>query len=229
VARNDVELLVVDTAEDAAQEAGARLAAVAGGGHIALAGGSTPRRSYEIAAARRSDWSGAEVWWSDERCVPPDDERSNYEMAHEALLARLDVPPRAVHRIRGELTPAEAADDYARELDERELDLVLLGLGPDGHTASLFPNSPALNERERPVVAAEPGLEPFVPRVTFSLPALGRARIIVFLVAGEEKAAAAARAFGDAEPDTSTPASLVRSRAGETIAILDAAAASRLS
>jgi 6-phosphogluconolactonase len=228
VARKDVDLLVVDTAEEAAQEAAARLAAVAGAGHLALAGGSTPRRAYEIAAERRPDWSGAEVWWGDERCVPPDDERSNYRMTHEALLARLDVAPRVVHRIRGELSPADAADDYARELGDQPLDLVLLGLGPDGHTASLFPNSPALDERERTVVPAEPGLEPFVPRVTLTLPALERARIILFLVAGPDKAPAVARAFGDAEPGPGTPASLVRSAAGETLAILDEAAASQL-
>ena len=228
MARRAVDLLVVETAEEAAQEAAARLAAVAGAGHIALAGGSTPRRAYEVASERRPDWSGAEVWWGDERCVPPDDERSNYRMTHEALLARLDLPPRVVHRIRGELSPAEAADEYARELGDRQLDLVLLGLGPDGHTASLFPNSPALEELERPVVASEPGLEPFVPRITLTLPALARARIIIFLVAGMEKADAAARAFGQAEPGPGTPASLVRSAAGETLVILDAVAASRL-
>jgi 6-phosphogluconolactonase len=222
-----VDFLVVNTAEEAAQEAAARLAAVAGGGQIALAGGSTPRRAYEIAAERRSDWGGAEVWWGDERSVPPDDERSNYRMTHEALLARLEVQPRVVHRIRGELSPPEAADDYARELGDRALDLVLLGLGPDGHTASLFPNSPALEERERTVVAAEPGREPFVPRVTLTIPALARARIVLFLVDGVEKAAAVARAFGDAEPSADTPASLVRG--GETLAILDEAAASQLS
>jgi 6-phosphogluconolactonase len=227
VARKGVDFLVVNTAEEAAQEAAARLAAVAGGGQIALAGGSTPRRAYQIAAERRSDWGGAEVWWGDERCVPPDDERSNYRMTHEALLARLEVQPRVVHRIRGELAPAEAADDYARELGDRALDLVLLGLGPDGHTASLFPNSPALEERERTVVAAEPGREPLVPRVTLTIPALARARIVLFLVDGGDKAAAVARAFGDAEPSADTPASLVR--AGETLAILDEAAASQLS
>jgi 6-phosphogluconolactonase len=224
-----VDFLVVNTAEEAAQEAAARLAAVAGGGQIALAGGSTPRRAYEIAAERRSDWGGAEVWWGDERCVPPDDERSNYRMAHEALLARLEVQPRVAHRIRGELSPPEAADDYARELGDRALDLVMLGLGPDGHTASLFPNSPALEERDRTVVAVEPGREPLVPRVTLTIPALARARIILFLVDGVDKARAVARAFGSAEPSGDTPASLVRSAGGETLAILDEAAASQLS
>jgi 6-phosphogluconolactonase len=228
VSRNKVDLLVVETAEQAAEEAGARLATVAGaGGHIALAGGSTPRRAYELAAERRPDWSQAEVWWSDERCVPPDDERSNYRMAREALLDQLVVPPRAAHRIRGELEPDEAAAELDREYAGRELDLVVLGLGPDGHTASLFPGSPALDERERWAVAAPPGLEPLVPRVTMTLPALARSRVIIFLAEGREKAEAAARAFvGD--PDPATPASLVRSAQGETLAILDAAAASRL-
>jgi 6-phosphogluconolactonase len=223
-----VDLLVVDTPEAAAEEAAARLAAVAGAGHLALAGGSTPRRAYELAAERRPDWSRAEVWWGDERCVPPDDERSNYRMTREALLDRLLVPPRNVHRIRGELAPEKAADEYARELGDRSLDLVLLGLGPDGHTASLFPRSPALSESERTVLAVEAGLEPFVPRVTLTLPALERARIILFLVAGSDKANAVARAFGAAEPDAGTPASLVRSANGGTLAILDEAAAAEL-
>jgi 6-phosphogluconolactonase len=228
VSRSDVDLLVVDTAEQAAEEAAARLATVAGaGGHIGLAGGSTPRRAYELAAERRPDWSRAEVWWSDERCVPPDDERSNYRMAREALLDRLVVPPHAAHRIRGELEPDEAAAELDREYAGRELDLVVLGLGPDGHTASLFPGSPALDEDDRWAVAAPPGLEPFVPRVTMTLPALARSRVIIFLAEGREKAEAAARAFGG-NPDPATPSSLVRSARGETLAILDAEAASRL-
>jgi 6-phosphogluconolactonase len=228
VSRSDVELLVVETAQESAEEAAARLAAVAeAGGHIALAGGSTPRRAYELAAARLPDWSRAEVWWSDERSVPPDDERSNYRMANEALLDRLVVAPRAVHRIRGELESEEAAAEYDREYGGRELDLAVLGLGPDGHTASLFPNSPALDVRDRWVVPAEPGLEPYVPRVTMTLPALARARVILFLADGPGKAEAASRAFGG-DPGPATPSSLVRSAEGQTIAVLDAAAASLL-
>jgi 6-phosphogluconolactonase len=228
VSHRPVELLVVDTAEQAAQEAAARLATVASaGGQIALAGGSTPRRAYELAAARQPDWGRAEVWWSDERCVPAEDARSNYAMAKEALLDRLQVAPRAAHRIRGELDPEAAAGEYDRLFDGRPLDLAILGLGPDGHTASLFPGSPALQEDERWVVAADPGLEPFVPRVTMTLPALARTRVILFLAEGLGKAEAAERAFG-AGPDRSTPASLVRSTEGRTMAILDAAAAARL-
>lgn len=224
----DVELVVVESPEEAARTAAQRLArAAAAGAHFALAGGSTPRLAYQIATELQPDWSSARLWWGDERCVPPWDERSNYRLAREALLDRLGRLPRAVHRIRGELVPEEAAAEYERELEGVRLDLVLLGIGPDGHTASLFPGAPALEERERLVVAAEPGLEPMVPRVTLTIPALAAASSVVFLVAGKEKTEAAKRAFcGAADP--ATPASLVRSREGETVAILDAAAASGL-
>jgi 6-phosphogluconolactonase len=220
----NVELVILPTAEEAAREAAERLAGVAaGGGAVALAGGSTPRRAYELAAAIEPDWSDASVWFGDERCVPPEDVRSNYLLAREALLSKLTAPP-SVHRIRGELGPEAAAGEYDRELEGVSLGLVLLGIGPDGHTASLFPHAPALEERSRRAVAAEPGLDPFVPRVTMTLPMLASARAVVFLVTGAEKAGAATRAFrGD--PDPATPASLVRSAAGSTLAILDSAAA----
>jgi 6-phosphogluconolactonase len=193
---------------------------------IVLTGGETPRRAYELAAGLESDWEGASAWWGDERCVPPDDERSNYGMARAALLERLGRPP-AVHRIQGELEPLEAARAYENELRGVALDLLLLGIGPDGHTASLFPNAPPLDERERLVVAAEPKLDPYVERVTLTLPALRAAREVVFLATGEEKADAVARAFAG-EPDPATPASLVRSDVGPTRAVLDQAAASQL-
>ena len=224
----DIELLVLDDEEAAAAAAAERLAEAARAGlEIALTGGSTPRRAYELAAAREPDWSRAGAWWGDERCVPPDDDRSNYGMAREALLDRVSDPPR-VHRIRGELDPAEAAAEYQRELGDTRLGLVLLGLGPDGHVASLFPGAPTLEERERHVVAAEAGHEPFVPRVTLTLPVLCLGRSVLFLVTGEAKAEAARAAFVD-EPSEHTPGSLVRARDGSTVAILDRAAASPLS
>jgi 6-phosphogluconolactonase len=184
----DIEILVLDDEEAAAEATADRLAEAARAGlEIALTGGSTPRRAYELAALREPDWSRAGAWWGDERCVPPEDERSNYRLARKSLIDRLSSPPR-VHRIRGELEPADAAAaEYERELGETRLDLVLLGLGPDGHVASLFPGAPTLEERERRVVAAEAGLEPFVPRVTLTLPVLCSGRSVLFLVTGEEK------------------------------------------
>lgn len=221
----DVELVVVDTPEDAAREAADRLAAAArAGAHLALAGGSTPGRAYELAAELQPDWSAAEVWFGDERCVPPDDERSNYRLVKTALVIRLAESPRGVHRIRGELDPERAAEEYDRELEGLELGLAFLGVGADGHTASLFPGSTAVAERERLAVAVE---GPDVPRVTLTLPALTAAAAIVFLAHGEEKADAVARAFAGPK-DAATPASLVRSRRGPTTAILDRAAAKLL-
>ena len=227
--KRDVELVVVADPETAARRTAELLAATArAGGHIALSGGSGPKRAYELAAQLEPDWSRAEVWWSDERCVPPDDERSNYKLAKETLLDRLAVAPAAVHRMEGELDPTEAADRYDRALRGIQLELNLLGIGPDGHTASLFPHAPTLDERNRLVVAAEPGLEPFVPRVTLTVPANSAAAHVVFLVTGAAKADAARRAFGG-PPDPDTPASLVRSQYGRTTAILDAGAAAGLS
>jgi 6-phosphogluconolactonase len=162
------------------------------------------------------------VWWADERCVPLDDERSNYRLAREALLNRLAVPPRAVHRILGELDPQEAARRYDEELRGVTLDLVLLGIGADGHTASLFPNHGALEEEERLALAVE---RPDVARVTLTPPPLRAARHIVFLVVGEDKAEAVGRAFAE-EPDPGTPASLIRGQ--RTTAVLDRDAAAEL-
>jgi len=224
----EIEIVVFDDEEAAAAACADRLVEGARAGlEIALTGGSTPRRAYELAASREQDWSRAGAWWGDERCVPPDDDRSNYRMAREAVLDRVSQPPR-VHRIRGELDPAEAAEEYERELGETQLDLVLLGLGPDGHVASLFPGAPTLEECARRVVAAEAGHEPFVPRVTLTLPVLCSGRSVLFLVTGEGKAEAARAAFVE-EPSRQTPGSLVRARDGSTVAILDRAAASSLS
>jgi 6-phosphogluconolactonase len=197
------------------------------GGSIVLTGGSTPGGAYERAATLQPDWSRVEVWWGDERCVPPDDERSNYRLAEQTLLDRLAVAPRAVHRIRGELQPADAADELDRLLEAAELDLLLLGLGPDGHVASLFPGSPQLAVEDRRATSGPAGLAPWVARVTMTMPTLRSARRIVFLITGEEKADAVARAFqGDITPDM--PASLLRSGQVPVEVFLDAAAASKL-
>jgi 6-phosphogluconolactonase len=200
--------------------------AVRAGGHVALCGGSTPGRAYELAASLEPDWSRAHVWFGDERAVAPDHEDSNFKLVREHLLDRLDAPP-TVHRIKGELGASLAADAYDEELRGQALDLVLLGVGPDGHTASLFPGAPSLDVESRLVVAAAgppPEVGPTVERVTLTIPALAAGRTVAFLVRGMEKAEPVRRAFA-AEPDASTPSSLVRSRSGETLALLDRDAA----
>jgi 6-phosphogluconolactonase len=224
---SDVELVVVADEQEAAALVAERLARAARAGRsIVLTGGSTPALAYEEAARREPDWSSAEVWWGDERCVPPENDLSNYGLAKRTLLDLLEHGPHAVHRIKGELGKEQAAAEYDEELDDHKLDLLLLGVGPDGHVASLFPNAPALQRHER-VLPAEAGLEPFVDRVTLSLPTLCGADDVLFLLTGEAKADAARRAFAET-PGPETPASLVRSRQGRTTAILDRAAAAEL-
>jgi 6-phosphogluconolactonase len=196
---------------------------VAAGGHVCITGGSTPKKAYERAAAARDDWSGADFWFTDERCVPPDHEHSNFRMVEEALLAMTGGA--TVHRMRGELGPEEGAADHEREFEAAgrpKFDLILLGMGPDAHICSLFPGDSALGERERSVVGVEtPGMAPLVSRITFTLPVVNASRRIAFLVTGEDKADAVARAFSG-RPDPSAPASLVE---GEVTVLLDEGAA----
>ena len=218
------ELRIFDTADEALRDAAAELArAATEAGHVALSGGSAAR-AFPLAAEEQPDWSRAEVWWSDERCVPPDDERSNYRLARERLLDRLERPPRQIHRVRGELDPRQAADRYDEELEGVRLGLAFQGIGPDGHTASLFPHAPELQERER---RAAPVHREDVDRVTMTLTVLNDAETVFFLALGESKADAVRRAFAE-PPSAETPASLVRSRNGRTLAVLDRAAAARL-
>jgi 6-phosphogluconolactonase len=228
-------MIDVDVVEDPAAEVAERLVeAAAAGGHIALSGGSTPRRAYELAARRDVDWSAATLWFGDERCVGPEHPDSNFAMAEEALLGRLPAERRPrVMRIEGELGPDPAAGSYEAMLREHlgnhpRLDLALMGLGPDGHTASLFPGKPALDEHRRFAVGVpEAGMEPQVPRVTLTFPVFNSAREVLFLVAGGDKAQAVARAFGD-PPDESAPAAHVRPGAGRLAVVLDEAAASQI-
>lgn len=223
-----VELVVADDLEQAASILADTLVGAARSGHaIALTGGHSPGRGYQLASEREPDWSKTSLWWGDDRCVPPDDDRSNYRLVRENLLDRLEAEPAETHRIRGELGADAAADEYDALLLGVQLDLVLLGVGPDGHAASLFPSTPALEERERRAVPTEAGLEPFVDRVTMTIPMLASAPEVVFIVTGADKAEAAERAFGR-PPDPATPASLVRSRAGTTRVVADHAAAARL-
>jgi 6-phosphogluconolactonase len=200
------------------------------GGHVALAGGSTPQRAYELVAEVDADLSAATLWLGDERVVPRDDERSNARMARETLCERVpeERRPRLIEVETG-LGPEAAASAYESRLREElgnhpRLDLVLLGLGPDSHTASLFPGKPALGETQRLVAAVpEAGMEPQVPRVTMTFPLLNTAKEVVFLVAGADKAEAVRRAFGD-PPDDASPAAHVRPGAGTLTLVLDHAA-----
>ncbi len=197
------------------------------GGSIVLTGGSDVAEPYERAAALEPDWSKVVLWWGDERCVPPDDERSNYGLAKRSLLDRLARQPGEIHRIRGELQPADAAGELNKQLEGAELDFLLLGLGPDGHCASLFPGSPQLDVEDALATSGPAGLEPFVDRVTLTLPALRSAQRIVFVATGERKAKAVAGAFGG-EVSRDVPASLVRLAPVRVEVLVDAAAASLL-
>jgi len=232
--------LVYESPEELADEAARRFAetaeaAVAERGFfaVALAGGSTPEATYRVLArdyADRAFWADTHVFFGDERTVPPEDEDSNYRMAREALLDH--VQSAAVYRMKGELSPEMAAAEYERDLQgffgahTPVFDLIQLGIGGDGHTASLFPHTPALDVRDR-WTAANPVEKLDTDRLTLTVPMLDAARAVWFLVAGEGKAEAVAEVLeGDADP-REYPSKLVRPEGGP-VWMLDRAAASGL-
>jgi 6-phosphogluconolactonase len=213
---------------------------------LALSGGSTPRPLHKILCrpdqVEQIDWSKVQIFWGDERCVPPDDPDSNYRMAVETLLKHVPIPADHIHRIRGELSPQQAADDYQEQIAAQfgltpsetgqpfpRFDLILLGLGPDGHTASLFPGSEALEEKHRWVspVPHDQGPEPLVPRVTLTLPIIQAARQIIFLVSGEDKANRLAEVLAPIMGKP-LPAQLAKPSHGRLLWMVDRAAASGL-
>jgi 6-phosphogluconolactonase len=168
---------------------------------VALSGGSTPRPLYQLLAterfAKRIDWSRMHLFWGDERCVPPDHPDSNYRMAREAMIDHLPIPPGNVHRVRGEDPPEQAADEYERLLRQffgpdavpaRTFDIVLLGLGLDGHTASIFPGTAAMSETRRWATAVHVPQQRDTWRVTLTTVVLNAAADVTFLVAGRDKA-----------------------------------------
>lgn len=203
--------------------------------HVALAGGSTPRRMYERLAqsdfARTLPWRRIQVYWGDERCVPPKHPDSNYAMAQQALLGQIALPSENIHRIPGELGAAQAAALYAQELRGSfstplpVFDLVLLGLGDDGHTASLFPGSAALDESQAWTAAVEHRLPPLplVDRVTLTLPVLNAARTVIFLVSGTGKREMLQRVLAPIEGEA-LPAQRVQPLAGQVRWLVDQAA-----
>jgi 6-phosphogluconolactonase len=209
---------------------------------VALSGGSTPRRMYEILGEAprwaQLDWRRVEVFWGDERAVPPEHPDSNYGTAAAVLVGKLGVPSDRVHRIQGELpNPEEAAARYQDELARvfatphdglpPIFDLIFLGMGPDGHTASLFPYSQALTERRRWVVGHQI-TRLGKPRITMTPPILNRAAEVRLLVTGADKAGALREALtGPSEPER-LPVQLVAPEAGRLVWLIDRAAASEL-
>lgn len=199
---------------------------------LALSGGSTPRATHERLAERTDvDWSRAHVVWGDERCVPPDDPASNYRMARETLLGRVPIPPAQVHRICGEAPPhAEAAryDAVLRALvGDGVIDLVLLGLGADGHTASLFPDEPPSLDDDTWVRAVS-FADARGGRITLTQTPLAAATTVTFLVTGADKAPAVAAALMEPEPMMPLPARRIARGARDVRWLLDRAAAGAL-
>jgi 6-phosphogluconolactonase len=207
------ETLIFENAQKTAAAAAERFVELAkkaikdhGQFFVAFSGGSTPRPMYQLlgqkALQNRIEWNKVQVFWSDERCVPPDDDQSNYHMTRMSLLDHIPLPEENIHRIKGELDPDAAAAQYEKAIHEvfgmsqeekhdlpvfPRFDLVMLGLGENGHTASLFPNTRALEEEKRWAVAN------FIPemdswRITFTYPLINHAAHIIFLVTGEKKA-----------------------------------------
>lgn len=235
-------LLVYESPEELAGEAARNVAARAksaieerGRFALALAGGSTPKAAYEVLAseyANALDWSAVHVFFGDERAVPPEHEESNYRVARETLLSRVAVG--SVHRMRGELPPEEAAASYEEELRAffgqdgvARLDLILCGLGGDGHTLSLFPETAALDVSDR-LVVANPVLKLDTTRLTLTVPVVNAARAVTFLVAGEDKASVLREILeGDPSP-RAYPAKYVDPESGDLTWMVDRAAASLL-
>jgi 6-phosphogluconolactonase len=241
-----VQLHICRNADELAEVAAAEIdrrarAAIARRGRfcIALSGGSTPRRLYALMATRqtgseRLPWERIQVFWGDERPVPPDDQESNFRFANELLLSKVSIPEGNVHRIKAEMVdPAAAAALYEADLRAffatpvgrfPRFDLVLLGLGADGHTASLFPGSDAIGERVRLVLA------PVVKklggqRITITLPVLNNARAVIFLVSGTSKSTALAHVLEGDEHASGLPATLVHPRRGVLLWFADRDAA----
>jgi len=242
------EVRIFDTDRDVAAEAAEFLIWLGEQGiqewgrfRLALSGGSTPRQLYSVLAsqhARRLSWAQVEFYFSDERCVPPDQEESNFRMADDTLLRPLGIDPKQVYRIRGEDASEKAAAAYESLIRERfgtphgewpMFDLVLLGLGDDGHTASLFPGSPSIREAKRLVLASQSprGVR---DRITFTPPLINHARAVVFLAAGARKATAVRTALEDEAIDPmQCPVKSVQPVNGRLVWFLDQPAAAQLS
>ena len=206
---------------------------------VALPGGSTPKALLSLLAdgdhkaSLARVWPLASVFWTDERCVPPDDPQSNFRMAHTALLMHVPVPASRIHRMRGEdEQPQRAASAYASVIEgefgtsDPVFDLILLGMGDDAHTASIFPRSPLLKDGAGDSLVAAPYVSKLrAHRLTLTLRVLNRAANVVFLVSGKDKAATLARVFASPEEDEELPARFVRPANGRLSWLVDEEAA----
>jgi 6-phosphogluconolactonase len=219
-----------ELAKEAADVIAAHIAEVVaekGRCRFGLSGGSTPRFVYEKLAELPVSWKDVELFWGDDRCVPPDHEKSNYRMANEALISRIDIPGANVFRIRGENPPEDAARAYTDELGEEPIDILMLGMGGDGHTASLFPGEADLSSRLR-VIAAKSPVAPH-DRVTLTMKAINEAGAVYFLLAGAGKADRLAEIEAQiANGDPRLPAAHVQPRSGRLIWLCDSDAATKL-
>jgi 6-phosphogluconolactonase len=226
----DAEAVAERAAADIAREL-KRAREQQGVAHLALSGGSTPRRTYELLGSAPPQLAGAEIWFADERCVGPEHQQSNYRLVAETLLGPAGIAPELVHRMQGELGPEEGARRYAQALREGlesgaqelpVLDLIVLGIGPDGHVASLFPGSPALDAGDDVLcLGVRDSPKPPPERITLSLAVLRAARRCLLLATGASKADAIDATLG--EPSRHVPASLLR-RERLTVIVDDAAA-----
>jgi 6-phosphogluconolactonase len=213
-----------------------------GHARIAISGGSTPKAMFQLLAdpgqpyLNDIPWAKVQLFWVDERCVPPDHEESNYRMTKAAMLDKVPLPDANIHRMEGELDPEEAASRYESEIrnafrlegaETPTFDLILLGLGPDGHTASLFPHTDGLHEMAR-ICIANHVLQKETWRVTLTWPVIVQGREVAFLIEGQEKASMVRTVFTGAYDPETYPAQLIRPASGKLTLLLDTAAAAEL-
>jgi len=204
--------------------------------HVALSGGNTPRAAFELLAAEplrdELSWSEVFIYFGDERCVPPDDEQSNYLMARKTFMDAVRIPPGNIHRIRGEIDPGQAANEYATILrtdlgNAPQFDLVMLGLGPDGHTASLFPGTPPETDEEA-LVRGVYARSQMMWRVTITPKVINLARSVVFAVEGADKAQILFTVCEGPLDPTQYPAQIVNPASGRLVWLVDELAAGML-
>jgi 6-phosphogluconolactonase len=235
---NDAQALYVRAAEEVAHFAGEAIC-THGEFALCLSGGATPAATYELLATRfhlSVDWKEVRFFWGDERCVPPDDPASNYGMANGTMLSKLALRPDQIHRICGEIPPEDGARAYEEDLQAffglgkgefPRFNLVLLGLGENSHTASLFPGSPAIHETERLAIAVEVNA-PERHRVSLTVPVFNHAARVMFIVGGESKAQAVKNILQGPRDPEHFPAQLIAPEDGEVLWLLDKTAARML-